>query len=208
MRAGQTRQAIRTRERYLERFPEPVDRAVETMQGLASLETSDGNTAAARQWFEKILRLDRSAGTEATRSPAAQAALALAEYRLADFLRIRLTDPVQANLGRKVDAMKQALHAFETAIDYGVGHVTTAATYRIASMYDELGRALLTSERPSSLTGRELDEYESLLAEQATPFARKAIEIHTLNAQKTGTVQLDPWVDRSLRRLAEIQAAH
>jgi tetratricopeptide (TPR) repeat protein len=208
IRAGQTRQAIRTRERYLEQFPEPVDRAVETMQGLARLEAGDGDTAAARHWFEEILRLDHSAGTESTRSAAAQAALVLAEYRLADFRRIRLTDPVQANLGRKVDAMKQALHAFETAIDYGVGHVTTAATYWIASMYDELGHALLTSERPSSLTGRELDEYESLLAEQAATFARKAIEIHTLNTQITGTVRLDPWVGRSLRRLSEIQAAH
>lgn len=208
IRAGQARQAIHTRERYLEQFPEPVDRAVETMQGLASLEAGDGDTAAARHWFEEILRLDRSAGTENTHTAAAQAALALAEYRLADFHRIRLSDPVQANLGHKVDAMKQALHGFETAIDYGVGHVTTAATYRIASMYDELGRALLTSERPSSLTGRELDEYERLLVEQAAPFARKAIEIHTLNAQKTGAVRLDPWVDRSLRRLSEIQAAH
>jgi tetratricopeptide (TPR) repeat protein len=206
-RAGRTKQAIRARERYLEHFPEPVDIAMETLQQLARLETGEGNTGAARHWFEEILRLDRSAGTEATRVHAAEAALALAEYRLADFRRIRLSDPVQDNLARKVEAMKQALHSFETAIDYAVAPVTTAATYKIASMYDELGHALLASERPNNLSGRELDEYESLLVEQAAPFERKAIELHGMNAQRAGGTRFDPWVDRSLRRLGEIRAA-
>jgi len=113
---------------------------------------------------------------------------------------------VQTSLRRKVTAMKKALAAFERATDYGVAAVTTAATFKIASMYDELNRALLNSARPAGLSERERTEYERLLAEQAAPFAQKAIEIHRMNARRAAEVRPDPWIERSVRRLAELQA--
>jgi len=73
-------------------------------------------------------------------------------------------------------------------------------------MYDELGHALLTSERPVSLTAAELTEYNLLLAEQAAPFEQQAIDIYTTNAQRTGEAQNDPWIEKSVRRLGELQA--
>jgi len=201
---GATRQAISARELYLERFPEPATDAVDVMQQLADLEADNGSRR--QHWLEEIVRVDRAAGTDRTRAPAAEAALELAENRLAAFRRVRLVNPVQASLARKLQTMKQALQAFEAAIGYGVMPVTTAATYQIANMYDELGHALLTSERPVSLTAEELEEYDLLLAEQAAPFEQQAIEIYTTNAQRSSDDQQDPWIDKSVQRLDELQS--
>jgi hypothetical protein len=153
----------------------------------------------------EIIRLDRAAGTARTRVPAAEAALELAENRIAAFRQVQLVNPVQDSLARKLQAMKQALQAYEAAIDYGVTPVTTAATYQIASMYDELGVALLTSERPVSLTAEELAEYNLLLEEQAASFEQQAIDIYTMNAKRSGGDQPDPWVEKSMHRLGELQ---
>jgi tetratricopeptide (TPR) repeat protein len=202
---GAVRQAISTRELYLKRFPQPAAAAIDVMQQLADLEADSGHAGKRRDWLEEIIRLDRVAGTAGTRVPAAAAALELAENRLADFRQIQLVNPVQGSLAHKLQAMKQALQAFEAAINYGVTPVTTAATYQIASMYDALGQALLTSERPASLTAAELAEYEVLLTEQAEPFAQQAIDIYTTNAQRTGGEQRDPWVEKSVQRLGELQ---
>jgi hypothetical protein len=68
-------------------------------------------------------------------------------------------------------------------------------------MYDDLGRALLDSERPASLTEDELLEYESLLAAQAAPFAQQAMDIYRLNAQRAGEQPADPWVAKSREQL-------
>ena len=203
---GAVRQAISTREQYLERFPEPAAAAVEVMQQLADLEAGNGKPRRRQHWLEEIIRLDRKAGTARTRVPAAAAALELADKRFAVFHQVQLVNPVQDSLARKLQAMQQALQAFEAAIDYGVIPVTTAATYQIASMYDELGQALLTSARPASLTAAELAEYDLLLAEQAAPFAQQAIDIYTTNAQRSDGGQSDPWVAKSVQRLGELQA--
>ena len=202
---GADRQAISTREQYLERFPEPAATAVDVMQQLADLEADNGNPGRRQYWLEEIIRLDRKAGTPRTRVPAAEAALELADKRLAAFQQIQLVSPVQDSLARKLQAMKQALQAFEAAINYGVTPVTTAATHQIAGMYDELGHALLTSERPVSLTAEELAEYDLLLVEKAAPFEQQAIDIYTTNAQRTGSEQNDPWVAKSVQRLGELQ---
>jgi hypothetical protein len=72
-------------------------------------------------------------------------------------------------------------------------------------MYDELGDALLASERPVSLTDEELAEYDVLLAEQAAPFEQQAIEVYTTNAQRSSSEPGDPWIEKSVQRLAELQ---
>ena len=203
LQAGAINEAINTRKLYLKRFPEPATAAIGVMQQLADLERAD---AGKRQyWLEAIVAADRKAGTVETRVTAAEASLELANKQLATFRRIRLVNPVQKSLKRKLTAMKQALQAFESAIDYGVRPVITAATYQIATMYDELGDALLASERPGSLTDEELAEYDVLLAEQAAPFEQQAIDVYTTNVQRAGGDPGDPWIAKSLQRLAELQ---
>jgi tetratricopeptide (TPR) repeat protein len=203
LQAGKINDAVNVRKLYLERFPEPATVAVGVMQQLADLETAD--SGKRQHWLEAIIVADRAGGTEETRVIAAAAALELANRQLADFRRIQLVNPVKKSLSRKLQAMKQALQAFESAIDYGVSPVITAATYQIATMYDELGDALLASERPGSLTDEELAEYDVLLAEQAAPFEQQAIDVYTTNAQRSSSEPGDPWIEKSVQRLAELQ---
>ena len=205
--AGVIAQASSTRTLYLERFPQPVTAAVDVMQQLADLEGNSGHAGKRQHWLEAIIRVDRAGGTAQTHVIAAQAALELAEKQLAGFKNIQLVNPVQQQLARKLQAMQQALQAFEAVIDYGVVPVATEATYHIASMYDELGHALLTSERPVSLTAEELAEYDLLLTEQAAPFEQQDIEIYTTNARRSAGEQGDPWVEKSVQRLAELQGS-
>jgi outer membrane protein assembly factor BamD (BamD/ComL family) len=203
---GGVQQAIIASERYLERFPEPAEQAVEVMRQLADLESSNADSRRRQYWLEAIVSLDRRAGNARTVAPAAEAALELAEHQRAAFRRIQLVHPVQANLARKIKAMKRALQAFEAAGDYGISPAATAANYYIASMYDELGHALLTSERPANLTSEELAEYNVLLVKQAAPFEQQAIDIYMSNAQQSSGDPRDPWIEKSARQLEELQA--
>ena len=203
LQAGAISDAITVRKLYLKRFPEPATVAIGVMQQLADLESTDADKR--QHWLEAIVAADRKAGTAETRVTAAEAALELADRQLANFRRIRLVNPLQKSLKRKLSSMKQTLQAYESAIDYGVTPVITAATYQIATMYDELGDALLASERPRSLTDEELAEYDVLLAEQAAPFEQQAIDVYTTNAQRSDGDPGDPWIEKSVQRLAELQ---
>ncbi|MDH3934621.1 MAG: hypothetical protein OEU62_05600, partial [Gammaproteobacteria bacterium] len=203
LQAGKINDAVNARKLYLERFPEPAAVAIGVMQQLADLEAAD--SGKRQHWLEAIIVADRAGGTGETRVIAAAAALQLANKQLEEFRRIQLVNPVKKSLGRKLQAMRQALQAFESAIDYGVSPVITAATYQIATMYDELGDALLASERPGSLTDEELAEYDVLLAEQAAPFEQQAIDVYTTNAQRSSSEPGDPWIEKSVQRLAELQ---
>jgi TolA-binding protein len=203
LQAGKIDEAVNARKLYLKRFPEPATAAVGVMQQLADLEAA--NSGKRQHWLEAIVVTDRAGGTQETVVIAAAAALELANRQLDDFRRIKLVNPVKKSLGRKLQAMKQALQGYESAIDYGVSPVITAATYQIATMYDELGDALLSSERPGSLTAEELAEYDALLAEQAAPFEQQAIDVYTTNAQRSSSEPGDPWVEKSVQRLAELQ---
>ena len=198
---GALQKAITANELYLERFGESAEVAVEVMQQLADLESRNANNGRRQYWLKAIIVQDRKAGNSRTRVPAAKAALELADIELAAFHRIELINPVQDNLARKIKAMKRALAAFEEAVDYGISPVTTAATYHIASMYDELGRALMDSERPPTLTAEELVEYNVLLVKQAAPFEPQAIDIYASNAKRSGGDLRDPWVERSILQL-------
>ncbi|MEH6636209.1 MAG: hypothetical protein V7700_11845, partial [Halioglobus sp.] len=206
VQTGDVQQAIIASEHYLERFPEPVETAVAVMQQLAEMASGNGDAQRMQTWLEAIIALDRRAGNSRTRERAAEAALELAEQRLAAFQQVQLVNPVQDKLAQKIKAMKRALQAFKAAIDYGIFAVSTAATYHIASMYDELGRALLSSERPASLSPQERAEYDVLLVEQAAPFEQQAIDLYTSNTQRPGGNGRDPWIEKSAQQLNELRA--
>jgi tetratricopeptide (TPR) repeat protein len=198
---GDASMAVKTREYYVEQFPDPAERSLVLMQELASLYAIQGNATMQRHWLAAIIELDERSGTANTRQVAARAALGIGELSLGRFRRIRLVSPLQANLTKKIKLMEQALSDFERAAGYGVASVSSAATYHMASMYDELGRTLLTSERPAGLTEDEREEYETLLAEQAAPFTQQAMEMYDLNVSRAPIDRSDPWVQRSVEQL-------
>ena len=102
--------------------------------------------------------------------------------------------------------MEAALGGYKAAADYRVAEVTTVATYEIAEIYRKLGQDIMKSERPKKLAGDQLDEYNSLLEEQAFPFEEQAISTHEINTKRAREGVYDDGVKKSLRRARRAQA--
>jgi len=207
---GESGAAVRTYTDYVRRFPAPVGPAVEARNELAELEGKAGAAAARQRWLQEIVAADAAAGsgrTDRTRFLAANASLELARPLDAEARAVRLVIPLKKSLTAKRKAMESALAAYGRAEDYGIAQVTTAATYAMAELYRDLGKAVLQSERPRGLGKDELEQYNLLLEEQAFPFEEKAIGIHEHNTQRAASGIYDDWVQKSFAALASIKPA-
>jgi Flp pilus assembly protein TadD len=85
-----------------------------------------------------------------------------------------------------------------------VADVTTAATFESAELYRQLGKDLMSSERPKKLSKEELEQYDVLLEEQAFPFEEKAIKLHEVNVARAKDGTDDEWVQKSFAALAQL----
>jgi tetratricopeptide (TPR) repeat protein len=205
--AGQTERARTMLEAFVKRFPQPLDPAMEARHKLAELAEKSGDTAGRDRWLREIIATDRAAGaarTDRSKALAARATLALAAPAREAFMRIKLVAPLKKSLAEKRKAMEAALKAYEQAADYQVAEVTTAATFESAELYRQLGKDVMSSERPKNLSKDELEQYNVLLEEQAFPFEEKAIKLHEVNAARTKDGDYDEWVQKSFAALAQL----
>ena len=158
--------------------------------------------------MKDIFYADQNGGgarTDRTRYLGATAALAMAEPVAEAYRKVALVEPLKKNLALKKTKMEDALKAYAAVADYGVADVTTAATYRIATIYREFGKALMASERPKKLSKVEREQYDVLLEEQAFPFEEKATEYHEVNARRAASGIYDKWVRSSFDALRELR---
>ncbi len=200
--------ATKAYERFLAQNPQPLESAIEARFRLARLAKESGNGARELSLMKEIFQADQNGGaarTDRTRYLGASAALALAEPVADAYRKIALIEPLQKQLKLKKAKMEEALKAYAVAADFGVADVSTAATYRIATIYRDFGKALMASERPKKLKKIEREQYNVLLEEQAFPFEEKAIEVHALNAQRAASGIYDQWVKSSFDALRELQ---
>ena len=200
--------ATKAYERYLARHAQTLELAMEARYKLARLAEQDGNRPRELALMKELLQTDQSAGSARstrTRYLGATAALALADPVASAFRTVALTEPLQRQLKLKKTRMEEALKAYALAAEYGVADVTTAATYRIALVYRDFGKALMASERPKKLSKVEREQYDVLLEEQAFPFEEKAAAFHEINTQRTTTGIYDVWVKRSFEALRELR---
>jgi len=209
-KANQPANAQRSYEKFVTRFPVPLDPAIEARQRLADMAVSANDIGARDRWLADIVDADRAAGgarTERSKYLAAKATLLFAEPAGAMFAAVELKAPLKKSLAAKTQAMQRALEAYGRAAQYGVAEVTTAATYSMAELYRRLARDLMASERPKNLKADELEQYDVLLEEEAFPFEEKAIEIHEANAARTREGVYDEWVKKSFEELAKLKPA-
>jgi tetratricopeptide (TPR) repeat protein len=204
------RKAAAVWERFVERYPEPLDEAMNVRLKLADMATTAGDPQARELWLRRIIAADASAGaarSDSSRLMAARAALELAGPAALAFRSIRLEAPLARTLKAKRGAMETALKAYQAAADYGVAEVTTAATFETAELYRQLAADLMASERPGNLKDDELEQYDLLLEEQAYPFEERAIALHETNTARTRQGLYDVHVRRSFAALAELKPA-
>lgn len=210
LEAQQTSRAIQAYRNFIKQFPQPVEQAMEARAKLVALYTEAGNRKQQRYWQQQIIRADRDAGTqrtERTRFLAAHAQLALIRPQYDAYHSVVLREPLKKNLARKKQYMKAAIDGYTQAAGYEIADVTTESTYRIGEIYADFSKALMKSERPRSLKGEALEQYELLLEEQAFPFEEQAIEVHETNLQRIASGRYDAWVKKSLSQLAELLPA-
>ncbi|WP_240992069.1 tetratricopeptide repeat protein [endosymbiont of Riftia pachyptila] len=208
--AGSGKQAVTAFKRYVKRFPEPQEPAMEARQRLVELYQQQDQSAKRDYWLRQLVVTQRKAGqasSERSRYLAAHAALRLAEPEFSAFERIPLKRPLARSLKQKKAQMQRAIQAFELAAGFAQAGVTTQATFRLAEIYRLFGESLLHSERPAGLSAVELEQYELLLEEQAFPFEERAIEAHQVNARRAAQGSYDAWVRQSFERLAALSPA-
>ena len=197
--------AVRVYERYVVEYPRPLNLAVETRDRLSEIFKDRLDFTRYYAELETIVAIDREAGpdrTDRSRFLASGAALVLAERTFETFARLQLVQPFEDSLADKQALMDATLTQLETLVDYEVAEVTAAATFYIAQVYDEFSTALLESERPEGLTEAEKIDYEMIIEEEAYPFEEQAIEVHAKNHELIASGIYNPWVQKSLDRLA------
>lgn len=200
--------ALRAYERYLQQYPQPLESAVEARWRLAELSRQDGQAAQAAAWQRAVQQADAQAGearTPRTRTLGGLATLALAEPVLAAYRQVALVEPLAKQLKLKKAKMEEALRAYALASEAGVAEVTTAATFHTGALYQDFGKALITSARPKKLNKAELEQYNVMLEEQAFPFEEKAIELFEANTRRAASGLYDTWVQRSYAALAQLK---
>ncbi len=206
-KAGNSAKSRAMLEAFVKHFPQPLNPAMEARNKLSSIAGKAGDISGRDYWLKDIIAADRAAGptrTDRSRALAAKATLTLAAPFREEFKSIKLVAPLKKSLAEKRKAMEAALKAYEAAADYQVAEVTTAATFESAELYRQLGKDLMSSERPKNLNKDELEQYDVLLEEQAFPFEEKAIKLHEVNTARSKDGTYDEWVQKSFAALAQL----
>jgi len=207
---GNTGKTLVVYRRFVGYFPQPVEVNLEMRNKIADILKGDNDQNGYLGELREMVALDAAAGearTPRTRYLAGKAALVLAEQTYDRFREIRLVQPFEANLRKKKELMKATTQEFNRLVEYEVGEVTAAATFYLADIYAHFSKALSESERPDGLNAQEMQEYELAIEEQAYPFEEKAIQIHEKNLELISVGIYNPWVDRSLGKLARLVPA-
>jgi len=202
--------AAKAYEVYVISYPRPLARSMDARGRLADYSRERGDTVQLSRWLREIVAADDSAGTERTektRSLAARSAMELARFSITEAKQIRLTLPVEKSLPRKKAAMDAAIQSLSKAGSYGYSDITTAATFELGGLYQDFGKSMLDSDRPTKLSGLELEQYNLLLEEQAFPFEEKAIETHETNLKRIRQKVYDEWVAKSYTELLKMAPA-
>jgi tetratricopeptide (TPR) repeat protein len=206
-KAGNPAKSRSMLEAFVKHFPQPLNPAMEARNKLSAIMQKSGDLNGRDYWLREIIAADRAAGaarTDRSKALAAKATLTLAAPAREEFMRIKLVIPLKKSLAEKRKAMEAALKAYTQAADYQVAEVTTAATYESAELYRQLGKDLMSSERPKNLSKDEVEQYNVLLEEQAFPFEEKAIKLHEVNAARAREGDYDEWVQKSFAALAQL----
>ncbi|MGH8144066.1 MAG: tetratricopeptide repeat protein, partial [Steroidobacteraceae bacterium] len=209
-KSGNNARAVVMLERLVKQYPTPIPDAIEVRSRLEDIAVRSGDVERAHYWQREIVQADATAGsarTDRTKYLAAQAQLQLAAPIRDRFRAIKLVAPLKRTLAAKTRALEAAVQAYKEVAAYQVAQTTTAATYETAELYHTLAQDLLSSARPKGLSSDELEQYESLLEDQAYPFEQQAIAIHQLNVQRMRQGIYDDSVRNSMTALAELMPA-
>ncbi len=209
-KSGRTADAIAQYRDYANNYPEPFDIATEARAKLVELYGKTGDSSKRNYWLQKLIDEDKRAGSKSTprsRYLAASASIKFANDDFSRYSAIKLTLPLKNSLKKKKSALDKTLASYKNVLDFGVAEFSTEANHRIGTIYAQLSKDLMNSQRPKGLDDLALEQYEILLEEQAYPFEEKAIELLEANSARSQSGIYDDWVKRSFEELAKLLPA-
>lgn len=205
---GNSDNAIKAYTTYAESYPRPYPQYIESMYKLTQLFNASHQQDKAIVWQEKISAADKLASKDlkSTRTNfiVATSTLASATRLQRKFESIKLTEPLTETLKNKKKLMQDAIAAYGQVSAYNEASSITQATFEIANIYQHFSSALLSSERPRSLKGEELEQYNILLEDQAFPFEAKAIEFYEINLAHSKENIANDWINQTLNNLRKL----
>jgi len=203
---GNSKQTLAVYRRFVGYFAQPVEGNLEIRNKIVEILKKDNDRVNYLHELREMVAIEASAGearSPRTRYLAGKAALVLAEQTFDRFAEVRLVKPFKDNLAKKKELMKATTQEFNQLVEYEVGEVTAAATFYLGETYARFSKALTESERPEGLDAQEMQDYELAIEEQAFPFEEKAINVHEKNLELITIGIYNPWIDKSLGRLAK-----
>ncbi|VAW70944.1 TPR domain protein, putative component of TonB system, partial [hydrothermal vent metagenome] len=207
-KAGKTTQANNLYIKYIQKYPRPFLQSIEAYSRVTGYYKA-GRVAKQRdQWLNKLIVAEKRGGkarTDRSRYLGAQASLELAQPVIRQYQQQRLNIPLKKSLRAKKQRMELAIKSLKKVMAYKVAEFSTASTYQMGEIYNNLASSLMKSQRPKGLSADEIEQYDILLEEKAWPFEEKSVDIHSLNAKRTKLKIYDEWVKKSIVVLKKIQ---
>jgi tetratricopeptide (TPR) repeat protein len=208
-KVGDADQAMSTYRTYAHTYPKPLANLVEAQFILSEYYLKTQQPLKRKFWLTKLIASDTNAGeTRSARSRylAAMSANELSKIPVAKFKHTKLKLPLAKSLTKKQGLLNQSVVALNRVLDYKVADFSTAATYELARLYQQLAKDLMDSERPTGLGELGLERYDILLEGQAFPFEDQAIAIHISNSNSVYSGIYDEWVKKSFNELSKLQS--
>ncbi len=205
-KSGDELKSIFVLERYVKKFPTPVEPAAEAAYKLAGFYAKRHDTRNSSEWYKQVIASSKQPGgnSDRIRFLAAKSGLALTKPALEAYESVFLIQPLKNNLKKKKKLMQNLLAEYGRLADYKIAEITTETTYRSGYIYADFSKGILESEKPTNLDADTFDEYELLLEEQAIPFEEQAIEVHEINTSRISDGVYDEWVKKSFEALKKL----
>ena len=192
---------------FVKRYKTLFELNVEAQSYVIAYNQLSGNLKEMQKLQQNLIAYEKvniSKRTARSSFLASNAALSLAIDKVEGFEKLKLSLPLKKSLAKKKTSLEKLVRRFEDLAEYQVPEIMSAATYQIGLVYRTLAQDLLNSERPTSLTELQLEQYNILLEEQAYPFEEQAIEILKINTAKVPEGEYDQWIKKTYEVLEVI----
>ncbi len=194
--------------KYIAKYPKPFLQFIEAHNRVGDFYKNQRSVKQRKQWLNKLIVAEKKGGklrNDRSRYLAAQATFELTQPAIKSYQQVKLNIPLKKNLKIKKKRMELAIASLKKVMAYKVAEFSTASTFQMGEIYNNLAHSLMESQRPKGLSADALEQYEVLLEEQAYPFEEKSVDIHSINARRTSQNIYDEWVKKSIAELKKIQ---
>ncbi len=143
-----------------------------TVRGLVAQQA--GNLEVAAEHFENAVKSAGRGASGSVAEDAARAAFGLGDLVFRQFERIGLEGDLQTAAAAKAELLAELENAMVDAVAYNRGTWAVAALHRVGLAYASFARFLESAPVPEGLAAGELQQYQTLVAEQVAQIQAKA----------------------------------